>query len=109
MFYRPALGGVLAAYIIHILDETLMNGGFVEKVKQHWWPDYRAIKYKEYSPGLLSGLLFFILAGFIIHYGPTAGIIRKEDFTIGLVAGCMGGLLLALLPMVIMPAARRRK
>ena len=151
--------GVLAAYIIHILDETLMNGGFVEKVRQHWWPEYRpvmffwfntafilaitlsiaiyewlggrwvilplfwaferashviflhvwwTIKYKECSPGLLSGLLFFILVGFIIHFGPTAGLITKQDFTIGLVAGCLGGLLLALLPTVIMPATRRR-
>jgi hypothetical protein len=33
--------GVLAAYIIHILDETLMNGGFTQKVKEHWWPDRR--------------------------------------------------------------------
>lgn len=151
--------GVLAAYIIHILDETLMNGGFVEKVRQHWWREYRpmmffwfnaafilamtlsialyeylggswvilplfwtferashvlflhlwwTIRYKEYSPGLLSGLLFFILVGFIIHFGPTAGLITKEDFTIGLAAGCIGGLLLALLPTVIMPALHRR-
>ncbi len=27
---------VLAALVVHILDETLMNGGFVAKVKEHW-------------------------------------------------------------------------
>jgi hypothetical protein len=31
---------MLAAYIIHILDESLPGGSFVEKVKTHWWPEY---------------------------------------------------------------------
>jgi hypothetical protein len=31
---------MLAAYIIHILDESLLGGSFVEKVKTHWWPEY---------------------------------------------------------------------
>jgi len=29
---------VSAAYVIHILDETLMGGGFTQKVKERWWP-----------------------------------------------------------------------
>ncbi len=27
--------GVLAAYVVHILDEALLGGGFVAKVKEH--------------------------------------------------------------------------
>jgi hypothetical protein len=30
-----------ASYIIHILDETLLNGGFVQWVKENFWPTYR--------------------------------------------------------------------
>ena len=31
---------MLVAYVIHILDESLLGGSFVEKVRQHWWPQY---------------------------------------------------------------------
>jgi len=152
--------GVLAAYIIHILDETLMNGGFTQKVKEHWWPEYHiemffwfntcvilviilsivlyeqfgghwvilplfwtferafhvitvhlwwSIRYKEYSPGLVTGILFWILVGFVVRHGLTADLIRREDFIIGMVTGCAGALFLSLLPTVIMPAVYRRK
>ena len=103
-----------------VLDETLMNGGFVAKVKEHWWPEYNgrmffwfntgyvvlvtlslilydlfegrwvvlpifllferamhgitfhgwwSVKYQEYSPGLLSCILFWILLYFVTRYG----------------------------------------
>ena len=31
---------MVAAYVIHVLDESLLGGSFVEKVRQHWWPEY---------------------------------------------------------------------
>lgn len=31
---------ILDAYVIHILDESLLGGGSVEKVREHWWPQY---------------------------------------------------------------------
>jgi len=31
---------MLTAYVIHIIDESLLGGSFVEKVQQHWWPQY---------------------------------------------------------------------
>jgi hypothetical protein len=31
---------VFASYVIHIVDETLIGGGFVAKVREHWWPSY---------------------------------------------------------------------
>jgi hypothetical protein len=31
---------MVAAYVIHVLDESLLGGSFVEKVQQHWWPEY---------------------------------------------------------------------
>jgi len=30
----------LATYIIHVLDETLMNGGFVKWISENFWPAY---------------------------------------------------------------------
>jgi hypothetical protein len=29
---------MIATYVIHILDESLLGGSFVEKIRQHWWP-----------------------------------------------------------------------
>jgi hypothetical protein len=31
---------VLAAYVVHLLDETLINGGFVAWVRTNFWPGY---------------------------------------------------------------------
>jgi hypothetical protein len=31
---------VFASYVIHIVDETQIGGGFVAKVREHWWPSY---------------------------------------------------------------------
>ena len=31
---------MVAAYVIHVIDESLLGGSFVEKVQQHWWPKY---------------------------------------------------------------------
>ena len=30
----------VAAYVIHVIDESLLGGSLVEKVRQHWWPEY---------------------------------------------------------------------
>jgi hypothetical protein len=32
----------LATYVIHILDEALLNGGFVKWIADNFWPTYRA-------------------------------------------------------------------
>ncbi len=29
---------VFASYVVHIIDERLIGGGFVAKVQEHWWP-----------------------------------------------------------------------
>ena len=150
---------VLAAYLIHIVDETLMGGGFVQKVREHWWPQYHSemffwfnaaviliiiicislydlfgghwiilpllwtfgrafhvitvhiwwsIRYREYSPGLVTGILFWILVYFIIRYGLRPGLIGRTDFIIGTIGGFAGALFLAFLPTTIMPRISRR-
>jgi hypothetical protein len=30
----------IAAYVVHVIDESLLGGSFVEKVREHWWPEY---------------------------------------------------------------------
>jgi hypothetical protein len=31
---------MLAAYVVHIIDESLLGGNFVEEVREDWWPQY---------------------------------------------------------------------
>ena len=35
----------VTAYIVHVLDESLWGGSFVEKVREHWWPEYSWTKF----------------------------------------------------------------
>ena len=111
---------MVAAYVIHVIDESLLGGSFVEKVQQHWWPEYSwtkffwfntayfvvmissvvlyvfrggnwlilplawaierfcngiwhvwwAVHFREYSPGLVSSILMWMTAYFIVRYRP---------------------------------------
>ena len=120
---------VVAAYVIHVLDESLLGGSFVEKVRAHWWPQYSwrkffwfntgyflimiasvvaydflggswvvlplawtleraangfwhlwwTIRFREYSPGLVTSLLMWMSPYFLFRYAlPTAGITASE-------------------------------
>ena len=112
---------MVAAYVVHVLDESLLGGSFVEKVRRHWWPEYSggsfwfntgyfvvmigsvllydllggsfvilplawaiertcngfwhlwwALRYREYSPGLLTSVLIWMNAYFIVRYRPAS-------------------------------------
>ncbi len=113
---------MVAAYVVHVIDESLLGGSFVEKVQEHWWPEYSwtkffwfnagyfgimiasvvafdvaggrwlilplawsierlcngfwhvwwAIRFREYSPGLVSSLLIWMTTYFIVRYRPPA-------------------------------------
>jgi hypothetical protein len=119
-----------AAFTMHILDETLMAGGFVASIQRHFWPGFKisdffeanaiwliliAISnllydwqgkrlaaipmafvwerffntffhlgytcyYKEYSPGLVTGTLFFVVVYLMFRYGLLRGHIRLGAF-----------------------------
>lgn len=133
---------MVAAYVIHVLDESLLGGSFVEKVQQHWWPEYSwtkffwfntgyfiimiasvllydflggrwvilplawaierlcngfwhlwwAIRYREYSPGLVTSILMWMTAYFIFRYHPASeqlsGPVLGPALAIGLAAAC---------------------
>jgi len=79
---------MIAAYVIHVIDESLLGGSFVEKVRVHWWPEYSwrkffgsterfcnsiwhvwwTIHFQEYSPGLVSCILIWIYTYFVVFY-----------------------------------------
>jgi hypothetical protein len=59
---------LLAAYVVHILDETLLNGGFVQWITDNFWPSYRMRMFFWFSAAALgaiatSNILFNSLGG----------------------------------------------
>jgi hypothetical protein len=59
---------MVAAYVIHVLDESLLGGSFVEKVQQHWWPEYSWRKFFWFNTGyfalmITSVVLYDLLGG----------------------------------------------
>jgi hypothetical protein len=119
-----------AAFTAHLLDETLMGGGFVTFIQRHFWAGFKisdffdanalwlvliAISnilydvlgnrvafipmafvwerffnaffhigstyyFKEYSPGLVTSLLFFVILYLICRYGVLRGHVRWVAF-----------------------------
>jgi hypothetical protein len=58
----------LASYIIHILDETLLSGGFVQWIRDNFWPTYTWRMFFWFNAGAIaaiaaSNLLFDSLGG----------------------------------------------
>ncbi len=137
---------LLAAYVVHLLDESLMSGGFVNWVDAKFWPGYSrrmffwfnacavvaiaasnvlfdlfgghfvilplfwifgfalhgvtvhvfwTVRQRTYSPGLITSVLYWIVAYLAVRYGFAAGHILAADFWTGAVVGMvlLGGFL----------------
>jgi uncharacterized protein with HXXEE motif len=58
---------MVAAYVIHVLDESLLGGSFVEKVQQHWWPEYSWTKFFWFNTGyfviMITSVVLYDLRG----------------------------------------------
>jgi hypothetical protein len=54
---------MLGFYVIHILDESLLGGSFVQKVQEHWWPEYSWRKFTWFNAAYLC-----IMSGSIALY-----------------------------------------
>jgi hypothetical protein len=59
---------LLASYIVHILDETLLNGGFVHWIADNFWPTYSTRMFFWFNAAALgaiatSNMLFDSLGG----------------------------------------------
>jgi hypothetical protein len=150
---------VFASYVVHIVDETLIGGGFVAKVREHWWPSYTArmffffnaafltivavcnlaydlvgrsvlflplafavafathgvtfhlwwtLRYREYSPGLATSTLYWMLVYLVGRHIHEAGEPTSQVWT-GVIVGIIGGVLLSLSPTVIFPRLLTRR
>src|SRR5215469_15010557 len=108
MFLSLLFWTFLAAYIIHVLDESLMNGGFVQWIKGNFWPTYTWRMFFWFNAGAIaaiaaSNLLFdslgghwvilplIWLAGFVTH-AATVHVywtIRRNTYSPGLLTSLL--------------------
>lgn len=129
----------VAAYVVHVLDESLLGGSFVEKVQQHWWPEYSwtkffwfntgyfvimitsvvlydlcggdwvilplawaierlcngfwhvwwSVRFREYSPGLLTSILMWMNVWFIVRYRPRGEPIAPRSLSLATIIGLL--------------------
>jgi hypothetical protein len=68
LFLSLLFWALLASYIVHILDETLLNGGFVQWIVDNFWPTYTMRMFFWFNAGAIaaiatSNLLFDSLGG----------------------------------------------
>jgi hypothetical protein len=149
---------MVAAYVIHVLDESLLGGSFVEKVREHWWPEYSwrkffwfnagyfvimissvvlydvfdgslvvlplawaiertcngfwhvwwTVRYREYSPGLVTSMLFWMDSYFILRYRPDSKAVSWTEWSAAAIIGLLAATFLAFFfPLVKANKARR--
>lgn len=99
---------LLASYIVHILDEALLNGGFVQWIADNFWPTYTWRMFFWFNAGAIaaivtSNLLFDSLgghwvilpliwvAGFVTH-AATVHVywtIRRDTYSPGLLTSLL--------------------
>jgi Protein of unknown function with HXXEE motif len=68
LFVSLLFWALLASYVVHILDETLLNGGFVKWIADNFWPTYTMRMFFWFNAGAIaaivtSNLLFDSLGG----------------------------------------------
>jgi hypothetical protein len=97
-----------ASYVVHILDETLLNGGFVQWVVDNFWPTYTMRMFFWFNAGAIavvaaSNLLFdsfgghwvilplILVAGFVTHVATVHmyWTIRQNTYSPGLLTSLL--------------------
>jgi hypothetical protein len=68
MFLSLLFWALFASYVVHLLDETLLNGGFVQWIADNFWPAYHMRMFFWFNAGALgaialSNVLFDSLGG----------------------------------------------
>ena len=70
----------VAAYVVHVLDESLLGGSFVEKVRQHWWPQYTWRMFFWFNAGyfavMIASVVLYDLLGGLFMILPLAWVIE---------------------------------
>lgn len=155
------LWAFLASYVIHLVDETTMNGGFIRWIRASFWPTYTAqmnfwfnsgailavtasnllydlfgghwvilaliwvsgfalhgitlhlfwtVRQRNLSPGLVTSVLYWIMAYFFVRYGFLAGQISSSDFWTGTLLGVLTvGAFLTFVPTLVIPRLIRSR
>jgi Protein of unknown function with HXXEE motif len=106
----------LAAFVIHVLDESLLNGGFVQWISENFWPTYRMRMFFWFNAAFIAAIaagnvlfdslgghwvivpLLFVV-GFVTH-GVTVHIfwtIRRNTYSPGLLTSLLYAIVLYLL------------
>ena len=151
---------LFASYVVHILDETLLNGGFVQWLVENFWPQYHVrmffwfnagaiaaivasnvlfdslgghwvilpivwlagfvthaftfhlywtIRRDDYSPGLVTSLLYLTIFYLLIRYGVGGRLVDAADVEVGTIVGIATiGAFLTVGPTVLFPRLARR-
>jgi hypothetical protein len=159
-FLSALFWAFFASYVVHVLDETLLNGGFVKWIADNFWPTYHVrmffwfnaaflaaiaagnvlfdsfgghwvilplifiggfvthvvtvhlywtLRLDNYSPGLLSSLLYLVIFYIVVRYGVGGGLIDRSDFAIGTAVGVATvGAFLTVGPTALFPRIMRR-
>jgi len=55
-FLNGLFWALLASYLVHILDETLLNGGFVQWIVENFWPEYRVRMFFWFNAAAVAAL-----------------------------------------------------
>lgn len=56
MFLSILFWAFLASYIVHILDETLLNGGFVKWIAENFWPTYNVRMFFWFNAAFIGAI-----------------------------------------------------
>jgi len=68
LFLSILFWAFFATYVVHILDETLLNGGFVKWISDNFWPAYNVRMFFWFNAAFIvavatSNILFDIFGG----------------------------------------------
>jgi len=108
LFLSLLFWAFLASYVVHILDESLLNGGFVQWIRDNFWSTYTWRMFFWFNAGAIaaiaiSNLLFdsfgghwvilplIFLAGFVTHVATVHlyWTIRRNTYSPGLLTSLL--------------------
>ena len=56
-FLNVLFWAFFASYVVHILDETLLNGGFVQWLVENFWPQYHVRMFFWFNAGAIAAIV----------------------------------------------------
>jgi len=116
LFVSVLFWAFLASFAVHVLDETLLNGGFVQWIVDNFWPTYHMRMFFWFNAAFIgaiavSNVLFdslgghwvilplIFVSGFVTH-AVTVHVywtIRRNTYSLGLLSSLLYGIVFYLL------------